>query len=54
MDGKNVIVENTKDYNSVKTDINTLVNSLNTKGFNCNFKEIDSDNKIEYVITVEK
>ena len=54
IDGNSVKVENTKNYASVKTDVSSFVSSLKNKGYNCVFKEIDGDNKIEYVITVEK
>ncbi len=54
IDGKSVIVENTKNFSNIKTDVRSLVTSLNTQGFKCSYTEIDSDNKIEYVITVEK
>ena len=43
-----------KDYGLVKTDIDSLINTLKAKGFTCNYVESDSDNKIEYTITIEK
>ena len=43
-----------KDYGLVKTDIDSLINTLKAKGFSCNYVESDSDNKIEYTITIEK
>ena len=44
----------TKDFNAVKTDIDSLVTSLKGKGFTCEYKELDGENKIEYTITSEK
>ena len=35
-------------------DIDSLITSLKAKGFSCNYVESDSDNKIEYTITIEK
>ena len=43
-----------KDFGSVKTDIDSLISNLQSKGFNAQYSENNQDNKIEYIITVEK
>lgn len=49
-----VVASVEKDYNSVNTEIESLITSLKEKGFACNYVKTDGDNKIEYTITIEK
>ena len=49
-----VISEPIKDYGAVSGDIDALITTLTSKGFNAYYNENNLDNKIEYVITVEK